>query len=371
MGFWGDIGQVGSDLFTGRWTGGQTNLATDNWTPVAELGGAAAATAWCQAYGRAPGPALFGTEAAVAGGEAAAAGVGSLDSLAIGGGVGMADAGTLGLGAETIPAGAEFATLNTGGTVPGLGDVMSAPAGPVTGDLASITGGAPVDAGITTGPNAVSAGGVPAAGSPPGNWYDSIVNSVTHPTLGGVAQAAGVGASAIGLGSALFRGNPNSAAADKLTNIGGFGTAVAGTQTATGQALQSYLLSGTLPPSMVAGVQQYVTGQKAKITAGYAARGMPTQPGSNSALDADLARVEQDALVMTGKLEQQLFDAGTGAVNAGLTAAQLSEGAYKTLSDIDQSNKKAYTDAMTQFAASLVPKSNYNINFGGNKTAAA
>jgi hypothetical protein len=350
MGFLQDLGTFGSDVFTGRWTGGQTNVAQDvkqdPWVLAAPAALAAAPFA-LGGLAAAGGLATAGGEAALAGGEAAA-GAGAAGAAV----PGTAAAADLGLSAspEALSAFGEAPASALGNTV-NLADTGVTGGSTAFGDLSapgSVAGNAPA---LNLGPTT----GVPSA-APGGSGISGAFDTLTSPskwTLGGVGTAAAAGVGAAGLGLNLMKGTQTTANQNNIGNVAGYGTGVAGSQTAMGTQLQSYLTSGTLPPGFQAQVDQAVQAKKAQIIAGYGSKGMPTDPNANSALAQDLASADQQGLIMASQLESQLFQAGTNAINTGLQGAGLSQGAYTTLANMDQTQTANLNTAIGNFAGAL------------------
>jgi len=254
-----------------------------------------------------------------------------------------ADTSALGL---TDPAAGGVA----GNTIPGVPSWLSAPttsfptpdlgaAPAATSDLTSITGGAPIDAGITTGP----AAGGPAAGN---SLWSSLVGGVTKNPLG-TAAAAG------GLGLAFLNRNktdPNQAQVQALAQpLLGQAQGFIG----AGQQLQSYLINGTLPPGLQAQVTQQVQAAKARIVQGYASRGQPADPTKNSALAQELNNVDLQALALAGDLESKLAAQGKALIDTGLNETGLSMGMYQWLTSQGKADTNQLMTAIANFAAAL------------------
>jgi len=115
---------------------------------------------------------------------------------------------------------------------------------------------------------------------------------------------------------------------------------------ANGQAMMSYLQSGNLPPGLKASLDQATSAAKAKIISNFASQGMNTDPTQNTALAAQLAQVEQQALISTAQIGQQLMA-------SGVQQSGLSSDLYKTLANIDQTQTANIGKAIANFASSL------------------
>lgn len=182
------------------------------------------------------------------------------------------------------------------------------------------------------------AGGSPAsAGSSflsklsPSNLASGAVDQVAKNPLG---LAAGLGALGVGL-----LGNKSPSGTNQLGQI-------ASSQGAQGQQLEQYLQSGTLPPGMQASVDAAAKAAKTKIIQNYAARNLPTDPTKNSSLQQELANVDQNAIITTAQLGQQLL-------TTGLSETQLSADVYNKLVGIDQAQQQQIQAALANFARGL------------------
>ena len=115
---------------------------------------------------------------------------------------------------------------------------------------------------------------------------------------------------------------------------------------AQGQQLLSYLQSGTLPAGLKASLDQATAAAKAKIISNFAGQGLNTDPNQNSALQAELAAVDQQALISTAQIGQQLM-------TSGIQEAGVSSQLYTTLAGIDQTQTANIGKAIANFASSL------------------
>ena len=127
-----------------------------------------------------------------------------------------------------------------------------------------------------------------------------------------------------------------------------------------GQTLMTYLQTNTLPPQFQASVDQQVAAAKARITQGYASRGMSPDPTKNSALAQDLNNVDQQALTLKAGFETQLQQAGTQMVQTantllqqGLSATQLSAELPIQMATLNSTLNKQMADSISSFAAAL------------------
>ena len=113
-----------------------------------------------------------------------------------------------------------------------------------------------------------------------------------------------------------------------------------------GQQLLSYLQSGTLPAGLQASLTQATSAAKTKIISNFAAQGLNTDPTQNSALASELAQVDQQALISTAQIGQQLM-------TTGLQETEMSSSLYTTLANIDQTQTANIGKAIANFASSL------------------
>lgn len=113
-----------------------------------------------------------------------------------------------------------------------------------------------------------------------------------------------------------------------------------------GQALASYLTNGNLPPGLQSSLEQATKAAKAKVISNYAAQGMSTDPTQNTALAQTLAAIDQQAIISTAQIGQQLMQ-------SGLNASQLSSNLYKTLAQIDQTQTEQIGKSIANFASAI------------------
>lgn len=115
---------------------------------------------------------------------------------------------------------------------------------------------------------------------------------------------------------------------------------------ANGQQLLTYLQDGNLPPGLKASLDQATAAAKARMISNFAAQGLNTDPTQNSVLAAQLAQVDQQALITTAQIGQQLMQ-------SGMAQTGLSSDLYKTLANIDQTQTAAIGKSISNFAAAL------------------
>ena len=113
-----------------------------------------------------------------------------------------------------------------------------------------------------------------------------------------------------------------------------------------GQQLLSYLNSGTLPAGLQASLTQATSAAKAKVISNFASQGLNTDPTQNTALAAQLEQVDQQALISTAQIGQQLM-------TSGIQETGLSSDLYKTLANIDQTQTANIGKAIAGFASSI------------------
>jgi hypothetical protein len=315
-------------------------------------------------------PFLAGGAGLLGGADAAAGGVAAgADALGFAGDV----------GADTAAAGGTDAlsaidtAIGAGGAAPGgalslaAPDVAAAaPAGagaawPASLDLGT---GTAADVGGTAGAPLSLTGGVTAtAGSTgPGGVLSSL-------TSGLKTAAPFVGAA--GLGASLYSGYEQKEQLNSLNkqeaanalnagNIAATAQSIAAPLLNNGQALTTYLTSGTLPPQFQTQVDQTIASQKAGIIQGYASRGMSTDPKQNSQLQQDLAAVDNSKNELMTSLESTLATAGNQMITTannllsqGLSATQLEAQIPIQISQLNQELNQSMSQAISNFAAAI------------------
>ena len=383
-----------SDLFKGNFSNLGNDLAPSNVfsdfgtdavktleNPVADAG--IALTALTLGAGL---PALAGLGAV----DATAAGGGALDaSLGAAASAGGAAAGTdaLGFGGDlsagtdlsswlASPTGTSGLSSDTLSLAP-TADATGASSAPIT--LASATNGIQPtlwgDSGADTATLGPGAAGSPLATAAPGaapgtastGVWDSIVNALNSPTTKALGTAVGLG----GLGYNLFEGYEGKKALNALNQQEATNAAsLAGTAAqenaaaqpllASGNTLQQYLTTGTLPPQFQAQVTQQVQAAKASIIQGYASRGMSTDPNQNSALAQDLANVDLQSQTLQANLESTLATAGgqmiqqaNSLLQSGASATEISAQLPLAVQQLNTQLNQQTASAVSAFAASL------------------
>lgn len=170
-----------------------------------------------------------------------------------------------------------------------------------------------------------------------------------------------------GLGYNVF----NSLTAPKDSSLSGTTSALAAEAAnakTQGQQLQSYLTSGTLPAgaqnainsalqSATETVQSQIASQKAAIRSRYAQMG-----GNTSAMEQDLANVDQQASNQISNLQSQAASQGasiaTNLLNAGVSETGLSSQIYAQLMQSATAQNTALSNSITSLASAAagVPK---------------
>lgn len=175
--------------------------------------------------------------------------------------------------------------------------------------------------------------GQPAAGGAKPGGEKSVLESL------GVKNPLGAAIGAAGLGYSVLQGQQSPKFSPEME-------AAARKLDANGQQLMSYLQSGNLPPGLKASLDQATASAKAKIVSNFAAQGMNTDPTQNTALAAQLAQVDQQAIISTAQMGQQLMA-------SGLAESGLSSDLYKTLANIDQTQTANIGKAIASFASAV------------------
>jgi hypothetical protein len=128
----------------------------------------------------------------------------------------------------------------------------------------------------------------------------------------------------------------------------------------SGETLQNYLTTGTLPPEFQATVTEQLNAAKASIIQGYASRGMSTDPQQNSALAQDLANAGTQAEALKANLESTLATAGqqmvqqaTSLLQAGASATEISSQIPILVQQLNSQLNTQTAQAISSFAASL------------------
>ena len=183
-------------------------------------------------------------------------------------------------------------------------------------------------------PAAPAAGGAaPSAPAAGGSGDKSILDSL------GIKNPLGAAIGAAGLGYSVLQGQQTQKYSPEML-------AQAQSLNAQGQQLLSYLNSGTLPAGLQASLTQATSAAKAKVISNFASQGLNTDPTQNTALAAQLNQVDQQALISTAQIGQQLM-------TSGIQETGISSELYKTLANIDQTQTANIGKAIANFASSI------------------
>jgi hypothetical protein len=235
---------------------------------------------------------------------------------------------------------------------------VSAPAG-----VAPATGVDPTGAaGAGLGSNVASAG----AGSAPSTSVSDLLSNAGSGAIKSLtSNPLGVGLGAAGLGYNIYQGQKNTANQNALTADAQQATANSNQMVSSGEALQTYLTSGTLPPQYMTQVQQAIQDAKTTAIANAAGQGLPTDPTKNTALATELAKIDASEPQMISQVASQLFSSGSSLVTAGQSAAGLSGQLYQALVANDTTQAANTGKAIATLAAALNGKSSASV---GNQT---
>jgi hypothetical protein len=171
----------------------------------------------------------------------------------------------------------------------------------------------------------------------------------------GINAGGALGAAAAGGGLLydLLQGDQPTPAQQNLTalgtQLGGEGTSLV----SEGQGLQSYLEQGTLPPAQQAALELKQNAAKAALVQGAASKGQNATPQGNSGLTQDINSLNLQTLATQGTLEEQLFTAGTGLINAGQGFLNTDVNVQDTLAKLDAQQQADTTAAIMGFAKAL------------------
>ena len=317
----------------------------------------------------------FGAAADAAASQAASTGAGSGSIPGIGapgGGPGILDAGLnftpSGSGGTSVfdtASQANGSTLNglvnSGGAPPAASGLS--PAGASASSLAAPTGATVAPADATSALSAGADAGKAAAGGAtssisdllsPSNLASKAISSLTSNPLG-------VGLGAAGLGYNIYEGQKNTANQQALAADAQTATANSSQMVQSGEALQQYLTSGTLPPQYQQQVDQAISSAKEQAISNAAGQGQSTDPTKNSTLAATLAGIDNQRAGMISQVAATLFSSGSSLVSAGQSAAGLSGQLYSTLVQNDTTAAANTGKAIATLAAALNGKTNATI----------
>lgn len=355
----GDIVGSGAGL-----AGGETGLAGTalaGGTDVASLVGGAGGA----------GPSVLGTAADfLANPGASGFNPSAITPQAIGGATSLNSAG---LSSNVANANASASVFDTGTSgitgVNGAGGPSTVPGGGGAAALAAPSGVTPpVDAtSIAGATSATSVGGAPL-NAPPAQ--SSSIDSLLGKAGGGVMDSLtknplGVALGAGGLAFNVLNGQKQTANQKALAADAATATANSNQMVKSGEALQNYLTSGTLPDAYMQQVEQAIKDAKTSAISNAAQQGQPTDPTLNTALATTLARIDASKSGMISQVASQLFSSGSSLVQSGQQAAGLSGQLYQSLVQNDTAAAANTGKAIATLAAALNGKSQ---NTAGNIT---
>lgn len=257
----------------------------------------------------------------------------------------------------------------------------------VNPDIASAPGASAASASPWTDPNAVT--GVDALGNPvpnatvPTTNVANVPTSLSSPYLDAASAAPSTGTplstvvptaaglppaaapstlskiapwispaiSAAGLGLSAMKGAQTGAPSEKTLNTDL--AAQAGQEAASGQQLQNYLPSGTLPPGAQAGIDQAKNSAKAAVRSKYASMGM----SGSSSEQQELSAIDSNAQAQGEQIAMQLL-------NTGITESQMSSQLYEHMLNNTMQNDQALSSAVSGFAGSLAGAANPTAHTG-------
>jgi hypothetical protein len=229
------------------------------------------------------------------------------------------------------------APIDAFGSVPGVSSPMSA--SPVSAAGAGVPAG--VSPAVAPDPTQQQQGG--GAGLPQGGGTGgfSLESLLTGAGKSLAANPLGILAGGAGLATSMFQGQQRPEGFEQLQ-------AQAAQLNEQGRAMASYLQSGNLPPGLKMGLDEATSAAKARVIQNFANQGMATDPTKNSALAAQLAAIDQRAIIATAQIGQQLL--GSGIQQSGMASSL-----YNTLAQIDQTQTQRIGQSIANFAAALSP----------------
>lgn len=151
----------------------------------------------------------------------------------------------------------------------------------------------------------------------------------------------------------ILGGNSNLPAEGDLSSIESATTGEGASLYNTGNALQQYLVQGTLPPQFQAANQAALSSANASAIQGAGARGQNTNPTQNSALNENLNVNQQQSLITQGQLEDLLYNAGLSDIQAGTSAFNTGEQASQALGTMETQQQTLTMNSIASLAAAL------------------
>jgi hypothetical protein len=215
-------------------------------------------------------------------------------------------------------------------------------------------------------PTAAAAGATPAAAGATPAAPPSSIESLLGKAGGGVLDSLtknplGVALGAGGLGYNILKGQQDTKNQAALTADAKTATANSSQLMASGEDLQKYLTNGTLPPAYQTQVDQAISDAKATAVSNAAGQGLSTDPTQNTALAAQLAKIDSSRGAMQSQVAAQLFSSGSSLVAAGQGAAGLSGQLYTALVNNDTAAAANTGKAIATLAAALNGKAQNTI----------
>lgn|SRR5487761_1121163 len=219
---------------------------------------------------------------------------------------------------------ADQALLSTGSAAgAGAPSITAGSSGLTAAQLGSLYNPAittPQQVATALGGSAATASAAPAAAAAP----SSVAQFIHNPSLSSfgniIASNPSTALAAAGLGYQALTA-PSLPSEAGLTN-----QMLGAANTATGQAgsLESALTTGQLPPGAQDAINLASNAAKQRIISNYAARGMDTNPATNSSLATELSNVDQQAAGAVFQAADQLY-------SQGLSQAQISNQLYNQI----------------------------------------
>ncbi len=257
---------------------------------------------------------------------------------------------------------AQFAAQDAaaaGGAAPGAGGFDLGTIGP--GSTAAPSG-APID--LTGGAGAGAPPNLAPGGANAGNggfWSNLNAGLKTWaPTIGAAGLATHLAGGAYQKYQQMQLSNSTNQKAAQEQAIANADTAAAQPELATGEQLQQFLTTGTLPQAFQAQLDQATASAKAARIQAAAQAGQSTNPEQNTALAQDLAAIDNNALSAKANIEQTLSTAGTQMVQTatqmlaqGASATEISANLPMLIAQLNIQLNQQTTQAISSFAAAL------------------
>jgi len=245
--------------------------------------------------------------------------------------------------------------------VPGVGAGGAPSAGGGASSIAAPAGvTAPVDP-TALGGTAGAGGAAPTAGGATSSISDLLSKAGSGAMKSLTSNPLGIALGAGGLGYNILQGNKNTKNQAALSADAAAATANSQQMVQSGEALQQYLASGTLPAGYQSQVDQAIAAAKTTAISNAASQGLSTDPTQNTALAAMLAKIDASKPGMQSQVASQLFSSGSSLVGSGLQSAGLSGSLYQALVANDTAAAANTGKAIATLAAALNGKSQANM----------